>query len=210
MPPAAPAGDEAIRQLPKHPLPQGQEPAEPRVSRFLRLRRLPFQEGQRVGGAKQQVTGCRAGGTEADLPKGAVLLNEPGVGPAGQGRGLGSQYPVDLAQILPVQKGAPAAPEGEAEIPLLVRLERLPQPLPQGAGGLLIAAGGLLVHHHLPLFAAGVGAGPRQTVKRLIIIRHSGQHGALLLSQSAPSAEAGGNGFFETSAHPRPGAFQAR
>ena len=126
-------GTRPIRQLPKHPLPQGQEAAEPRVSRFLRLRRLPFQEGQRGGGAKQQVTGCRAGGTEADLPKGAVLLNEPGVGPAGQGRGLCSQYPVDLAQILSVQKGAPAAPEGEAEIPLLVRLERLPQPLPQGA-----------------------------------------------------------------------------
>ncbi len=44
------------------------------------------------------------------------------------------RYPVNLAQILPVQKGAPAAPEGEAEIPLLVRLERLPQPLPREPG----------------------------------------------------------------------------
>ena len=52
---------------------------------------------------------------------------------------------MDLAQVLPVQKGTAASGQGKAEVAVRVRLHGGPEPLPQRTRKRLITAGGLPV-----------------------------------------------------------------
>jgi hypothetical protein len=90
--------------------------------------------------------------------------------------GFFSQLPVDLAEILFIQKGTPTAVQRKANIPVLIFFHGGSELFPQRSLKAAVQAGRFLIDHHFPFLTAAVGACSRQTAKFSIIIRYSDLH----------------------------------
>ena len=166
----------AVRKERERGLPDGQQRREPRVGRLLRLVRPALGKGQRPVSGEQQTAGFRTGGAQADLPQGAVFLDEPWMAAADLAGSALPQRPMDGAQAVRVPEGAAAAVRQGEEILAVLRPQRGPQPLSQRAGQRPVALGGRGVKDDLPPLAAGMGTRPRQTAEPRIVVRNARAH----------------------------------